>query len=170
MVSCTERNDIESYIPIVYYLYKKLINKVPWYCEREDIVQSGMLGLVKAGRDFKADSCVPFEKYAYLKIRWELLNSLYGGMCPYPRRDIQRGSAGTWLAFAQDHDVPCDCEGLKSVEDKDMLEQVKLAADENQSHIINELSKGRTKRSIADDFGMSPDWVGDCIFKLRSMA
>jgi len=63
-------------IPQVYYIARRIHERLPQHVVFEDLVHSGVLGLIDAARNFDAAKNVQFKSYAQFRIRGAILDSL----------------------------------------------------------------------------------------------
>ena len=63
-------------IPQVYYIARRIHERLPQHVALEDLVHSGVLGLIDAVRNFDASKNVQFKSYAQFRIRGAILDSL----------------------------------------------------------------------------------------------
>lgn len=67
---------IIQHIPLVKSIVGRIIKSLPKYVDFDDLVGYGMLGLVKAGRDFDPGKNVKFSTYAFYRIKGEIIDAL----------------------------------------------------------------------------------------------
>jgi len=63
-------------IPQVYYIARRIHERLPQHVALEDLVHSGVLGLLDAARHFDAGKKVLFKSYAQFRIRGAIMDSL----------------------------------------------------------------------------------------------
>jgi RNA polymerase sigma factor for flagellar operon FliA len=63
-------------IPQVYYIARRIHERLPQHVAFEDLVHSGVIGLIDAVRNFDASKNVQFKSYAQFRIRGAILDSL----------------------------------------------------------------------------------------------
>jgi RNA polymerase sigma factor FliA len=70
--------DLLAFVPLVRSIARRIHASIPPYAciDLNDLVQSGHLGLVHAGRAYQSNRGVPFPVYARIRIRGEILDSL----------------------------------------------------------------------------------------------
>lgn len=72
-----ERDDlIEEYAPLVKYIAERLFARLPASIEVEDLINTGILGLIDAIDKFIPDRGVKFKTYAEFRIRGAMLDYL----------------------------------------------------------------------------------------------
>lgn len=67
---------IETYIPLTHRVLERISIRLPSHIPVEDLSQAALLGLYKSIMDFQPDRGVPFEAYAYPRIRGSVLDEL----------------------------------------------------------------------------------------------
>jgi RNA polymerase sigma factor for flagellar operon FliA len=60
----------------VYYIARRIHERLPQHVSFEDLVHSGVIGLIDAVRNFDASKNVQFKSYAQFRIRGAILDSL----------------------------------------------------------------------------------------------
>lgn len=68
--------DVSEYFPLVKRIALHLKGRLPDKFEVDDLVQTGMIGLIDARNSYSSKSGVPFEAYARLKIRGAIIDSV----------------------------------------------------------------------------------------------
>ena len=72
-----DRNQlIEEYIPLVKYLAHRIGLKLPSHVEMDDLVNSGIIGLIDAVEKYDPDRGIKFKTYAEIRIRGSIFDSL----------------------------------------------------------------------------------------------
>jgi|SRR5580658_4058107 RNA polymerase sigma factor for flagellar operon FliA len=67
---------IMSELPEVYYIARRIHERLPPQVPLEDLVHAGVIGLIKAVRSFDPSKAVPLKFYAKFRIRGAILDSL----------------------------------------------------------------------------------------------
>lgn len=67
---------IIDYLPLVKYVVGKIMIRLPSHVDQDDLIESGILGLIEAAEKFKEEKCVKFKTYAYHRIRGSILDYL----------------------------------------------------------------------------------------------
>ncbi len=67
---------VMDYLPLVKYVVGKFMIYLPAHVDQEDLIESGILGLIEAAERFKEDKGVKFKTYAYHRIRGSILDYL----------------------------------------------------------------------------------------------
>lgn len=68
--------DIKDFMPWVRIIALEIHRPLPASIMLEDLVQDGMIGLIKAFREYRANSGIPFQTFAGNKIRWAIMDGL----------------------------------------------------------------------------------------------
>src|SRR4051812_47780113 len=69
---------VEQNVPLVGYLVREMLARVPAHVSRDELTSAGMMALVVAAQGFDAGRGVPFARYAAIRIRGALLDELRG--------------------------------------------------------------------------------------------
>lgn len=67
---------VVQYLPLVKYVVGRLTIPVPSYLDKEDLVEIGVFGLIKAARSFDAAKGATFKTYAYTNIKGAIYDEL----------------------------------------------------------------------------------------------
>ncbi|MDR4505527.1 MAG: FliA/WhiG family RNA polymerase sigma factor [Candidatus Scalindua sp.] len=67
---------ITEYLPLVKYVVGRLMVNVPSHVDREDLIESGILGLIEAAEKYDTKKQVQFKTYAFHRIRGSILDYL----------------------------------------------------------------------------------------------
>ncbi len=67
---------VMDYLPLVKYVVGKFMIYLPAHLDQEDLIESGILGLIEAAERFKEDKGVQFKTYAFHRIRGSILDYL----------------------------------------------------------------------------------------------
>jgi RNA polymerase sigma factor for flagellar operon FliA len=67
---------IEAHLPLVKQVLSSVASHFPRHADREELAQAARLGLVEAAHRFDAERGVPFERWAALRIRGAILDSV----------------------------------------------------------------------------------------------
>jgi len=79
---------ITEHLPIVRYLARRIHERLPQQVDIEDLVSSGVLGLIDALQKFDPEKKVQFRSYAQFRIRGAILDSLR--TLDWSPRDLRR--------------------------------------------------------------------------------
>jgi RNA polymerase sigma factor for flagellar operon FliA len=67
---------VMDYLPLVKYVVGKFMIYLPAHVDQEDLIESGILGLIEAAERFKENKGVKFKTYAFHRIRGSVLDYL----------------------------------------------------------------------------------------------
>jgi RNA polymerase sigma factor for flagellar operon FliA len=67
---------IEAHLPLVKQVLSSVASHFPRHADREELAQAARLGLVEAAHRYDAERGVPFERWAALRIRGAILDSV----------------------------------------------------------------------------------------------
>jgi RNA polymerase sigma factor for flagellar operon FliA len=67
---------VMDYLPLVKYIVGKFMIYLPTHLDQEDLIESGILGLIEAAERFKENKGVKFKTYAFHRIRGSVLDYL----------------------------------------------------------------------------------------------
>ena len=67
---------VSSHLPLVKRIANHLAVKLPSHIEIDDLIQVGLIGLLKAKEDYQADSGATFSTYATIRIRGAMMDEL----------------------------------------------------------------------------------------------
>jgi RNA polymerase sigma factor for flagellar operon FliA len=93
---------IEEYAPLVKYIAERLSARLPASIEVEDLINTGILGLIDAIDKFVTDRGVKFKTYAEFRIRGAMLDYLRRqDWAPRSMRRKERELSGVFRALEQ---------------------------------------------------------------------
>jgi RNA polymerase sigma factor for flagellar operon FliA len=69
---------VNQHLPLVKRIASQLAVKLPSHIEIDDLIQVGLIGLLKAVDDYQVDSGAVFSTYATIRIRGAMLDELRG--------------------------------------------------------------------------------------------
>lgn len=70
---------VRKYAPLVKRIAYHLMSRLPPTVQMDDLVQSGMIGLLEAARNYDASQGASFETYAGIRIRGSMLDEIRKG-------------------------------------------------------------------------------------------
>lgn len=70
---------VEDYAPLVKRIAYHLMTRLPPTVQVDDLIQSGMIGLLEAARNYDASQGASFETYAGIRIRGAMLDEIRKG-------------------------------------------------------------------------------------------
>lgn len=75
-----EQNElVNEYAPLVKRIAYHLMSRLPPSVQVDDLIQSGMIGLLEAGRNYDPSQGASFETYAGIRIRGSMLDEIRKG-------------------------------------------------------------------------------------------
>ena len=75
----TQTEYVEQYAPLVKRIAYHLMSRLPPTVQVDDLIQSGMIGLLEAARNYDATQGASFETYAGIRIRGSMLDEIRKG-------------------------------------------------------------------------------------------
>jgi RNA polymerase sigma factor for flagellar operon FliA len=69
---------IRTHLPLVNYLVREMLGRVPSHVNRDDLSSAGMAALLSAAQSFDPERGTPFPRFAATRIRGALLDELRG--------------------------------------------------------------------------------------------
>lgn len=72
----SDNGDIEQYLPYVYRVVNQTRGVNSLIADRDDLISVGVMGLIEAKNTYNSERGISFEKYAYGKIRFAILDEL----------------------------------------------------------------------------------------------
>lgn len=130
----------EENINLVYWI---VFRKFHSYGNKEDLIQEGFIGLMKAERTFKEDKGNAFITYAWKCI----VNQIKG----YLRKEQKN----KLLNFSDLEEVNLDTGKEETNHAKIAIDIVMKSLKLNKKIILSKLLQGKTQQEIADEFGVS---------------
>ena len=88
--SNNELLDLESYLPLVKRIAYHLKGRLPDSVFVDDLIQSGIIGLIEGMQKFNANQGASFETYAGIRIRGAMLDEIRKG--DWTPRSVHRKS------------------------------------------------------------------------------
>lgn len=67
---------VTQYLPLVHKIVRRAVTYLQAPLSREDLVSAGVVGLLKAARDYDSSREAEFQTYAYIRIRGAVLDEL----------------------------------------------------------------------------------------------
>ncbi|MFT4583474.1 MAG: RNA polymerase sigma factor for flagellar operon FliA [Pirellulaceae bacterium] len=75
----TQTDYVEKFAPLVKRIAYHLMSRLPPTVQVDDLIQSGMIGLLEAARNYDAEQGASFETYAGIRIRGSMLDEIRKG-------------------------------------------------------------------------------------------
>jgi RNA polymerase sigma factor for flagellar operon FliA len=149
-------------LPQVYYIARRVFERLPQHMQFEDLVHAGVIGLIESVRTYDTTKSVPFKSYAKFRIRGAIIDSLRQldwGSRPLRRngrrieeaiatlsaklgRQPEEGEIAEELGISLSklHEIARRLDGLKLVE-----QQVNAAYDSSEKHDLIESAPSKEK-------------------------
>ena len=140
-------NMIERHVTLVKRIAYHLLARLPANVQLDDLVQSGMIGLIEAAKNFDGSKGASFETYAGIRIRGAMLDEIRKG--DWVPRSVHKNARMVAQATAE-------LESLLGREVKDIEVAEKLDITLNEYHdILNDVNSGRILG--IEDLGVDED-------------
>ncbi|MBY5990749.1 RNA polymerase sigma factor FliA [Ferrimonas balearica] len=141
---------VERHTPLVKRIAHHLLARLPASVQLDDLLQSGMIGLLEAARNFDGTKGASFETFAGIRIRGAMLDEIRRG--DWTPRSVHRNSRRVTDAI----------ESLERALGRDptnteVADYLELSIDEYH-HILHDVSAG--KLVGLEDLGVSEDAIG----------
>ena len=75
----SQREIVDTYAPLVKRIAYHLMSRLPPTVQVDDLIQSGMIGLLEASKNYDATQGASFETYAGIRIRGSMLDEIRKG-------------------------------------------------------------------------------------------
>jgi RNA polymerase sigma factor FliA len=113
-VSHKSRNQlIEEYAPLINYIAQRMRRKLPRHIELDDLINSGVLGLIDAIEKFNPLKNIQFKTYAEIRIRGAILDGLRAqDWVPRSLRQKANKMASTYVQVEQKLGRPASMEDI----------------------------------------------------------
>lgn len=140
---------LEQHTVLVKRIAYHLLARLPASVLVDDLIQSGMIGLLEASNNFDHTKGASFETFAGIRIRGAMLDEIRRG--DWTPRSVHKNSRMV-------SDAIKELEGIlgRDVTDQEVAERLELTLAEYH-HILNDVSSG--KIIAIDDLGVSEDSV-----------
>jgi RNA polymerase sigma factor for flagellar operon FliA len=138
---------LEQHTVLVKRIAYHLMARLPASVMVEDLIQSGMVGLLEAMNNFDASKGASFETFAGIRIRGAMLDEIRKG--DWTPRSVHRNSRMISEAIAQ-----LEAELGRDVTDQEVAEKLDISLNEYH-HMLNDVSSG--KIIGIEDLGVSDD-------------
>ncbi|CCQ09712.1 RNA polymerase sigma factor for flagellar operon [Pseudoalteromonas luteoviolacea B = ATCC 29581] len=140
---------IERHAPLVKKVACHLLARLPANIQLDDLIQSGMIGLIEASKNFDATKGASFETFAGIRIRGAMLDEIRRG--DWAPRSVHRNSRMVAEAISE-------LEGALGREPKDteIAEKLDITLDEYH-HILQDVNSSRILG--IEDLGVDEDVI-----------
>lgn len=138
---------VERHAPLVKRIAYHLLARLPASVLVDDLIQSGMIGLIEAAKNFDGSKGASFETFAGIRIRGSMLDEIRRG--DWTPRSVHRNSRMIAEAIAE-----LESELGRDVKDSEVAEKLDISLDEYH-HMLSDASSGRIIG--IEDLGISDD-------------
>ena len=138
---------VERHAPLVKRIAYHLLARLPASVLVDDLIQSGMIGLIEAAKNFDGSKGASFETFAGIRIRGSMLDEIRRG--DWTPRSVHRNSRMIAEAIAE-----LESELGRDVKDSEVAEKLDISLDEYH-HMLSDISSGRIIG--IEDLGISED-------------
>jgi RNA polymerase sigma factor for flagellar operon FliA len=140
---------VEKHAGLVKRIALHLLARLPASVQLDDLIQSGMIGLIEAGKKFDGGKGASFETYAGIRIRGSMLDEIRRG--DWTPRSVHRNGRLVANTIAS-----LEAELGRDVKDNEVAEKLDISIDEYHS-MVNEVSAG--KIIGIEDLGVTEDVI-----------
>ncbi|MEE2000057.1 RNA polymerase sigma factor FliA [Alkalimonas sp. MEB108] len=138
---------IERHAPLVKRIAYHLLARLPASVQVDDLIQSGMIGLMEAAKNFDGSKGASFETFAGIRIRGAMLDEMRRG--DWTPRSVHRNARLIAETIAE-----LEAELGRDVKDIEVAEKLDISLDEYH-HMLSDVSSGRILG--IEDLGVSED-------------
>jgi RNA polymerase sigma factor for flagellar operon FliA len=138
---------VERHAPLVKRIAYHLLARLPASVLVDDLIQSGMIGLIEAAKNFDGSKGASFETFAGIRIRGSMLDEIRRG--DWTPRSVHRNSRMIAEAISE-----LESEFGRDVKDSEVAEKLDISLDEYH-HMLSDASSGRIIG--IEDLGISDD-------------
>lgn len=126
---------VERHAPLVKRIAYHLLARLPASVLVDDLIQSGMIGLIEAAKNFDGSKGASFETFAGIRIRGAMLDEMRRG--DWTPRSVHRNARLIAETIAE-------LEALHSrdIKDSEVAEKLDISLDEYH-HMLSDISSGR---------------------------
>lgn len=138
---------VERHAPLVKRIAYHLLARLPASVLVDDLIQSGMIGLIEAAKNFDGSKGASFETFAGIRIRGSMLDEMRRG--DWTPRSVHRNARLIAETIAE-------LEALHSrdIKDSEVAEKLDISLDEYH-HMLSDISSGRIIG--IEDLGIAED-------------
>jgi RNA polymerase sigma factor for flagellar operon FliA len=146
---------VERHAPLVKRIAHHLIARLPASVLVDDLIQSGMIGLLEAARNFDGSKGASFETFAGIRIRGSMLDEIRKG--DWTPRSVHKNSRAITEAISQVEKATGS-----DARDIDVAERLQVSVQEYH-RMLNEVNAG--KLVGIEDLGVSEDVLSTDVTK-----
>ena len=114
---------VDNYAPLVKRIAYHLMSKLPPSVQVEDLIQSGMIGLLEAAKNYDASQGASFETYAGIRVRGSMLDEIRKG--DWAPRSLHRKVREIAKAVSE-----LEAEHGRDARDAEVAERLDMSLDE----------------------------------------
>lgn len=138
---------VERHAPLVKRIAYHLMARLPASVLVDDLIQSGMIGLIEAAKNFDGSKGASFETFAGIRIRGSMLDEMRRG--DWTPRSVHRNAR-----LIADTIAELEAEFGRDIKDIEVAEKLDISLDEYH-HMLTDVSSGRIIG--IEDLGVSED-------------
>ena len=138
---------VERHAPLVKRIAYHLMARLPASVLVDDLIQSGMIGLIEATKNFDGSKGASFETFAGIRIRGAMLDEMRRG--DWTPRSVHRNAR-----LIADTIAELEGEFGRDIKDSEVAEKLDISLDEYH-HMLTDVSSGRIIG--IEDLGVSED-------------
>jgi RNA polymerase sigma factor for flagellar operon FliA len=156
---------VERHAPLVKRIAYHLLARLPASVLVDDLIQSGMIGLIEAAKNFDGSKGASFETFAGIRIRGAMLDEMRRG--DWTPRSVHRNARLIAETIAE-----LEAQHGRDIKDSEVAEKLDISLDEYH-HMLSDISSGRIigieDLGISDDVLVtSGDSTGDHLYATRA--
>jgi len=140
---------VERHAPLVKRIAHHLMARLPASVLVDDLIQSGMIGLLEAARNFDGSKGASFETFAGIRIRGAMLDEIRKG--DWTPRSVHRNGRAITEAISQ-----VESETGRDARDVDIATKLNVSL-QDYHQMLNEVNAG--KLVGIEDLGVSEDVI-----------
>jgi RNA polymerase sigma factor FliA len=138
---------VERHTPLVKRIAYHLLARLPASVLVDDLIQSGMIGLIEAAKNFDGSKGASFETFAGIRIRGAMLDEMRRG--DWTPRSVHRNARRIADTIAE-----LEAQHGRDIKDSEVAEKLDISLDEYH-HMLADISSGRIIG--IEDLGVSED-------------
>lgn len=140
---------VKQHAPLVRRIAYHLMGRLPPSVDVGDLIQSGMIGLLEAARNYATDRSASFETYAGIRIRGAMLDELR--RTDWTPRSVHRKAREVAEVVRQ-----IETETGSDADDAEVMKRLGLSADEYHQVLADAASSRLLSLTAPDDGDGSP--------------
>lgn len=138
---------VERHTPLVKRIAYHMLARLPASVQLDDLIQSGMIGLIEAAKNFDGTKGASFETFGGIRIRGAMLDEIRKG--DWVPRSVHRNSRQVAQAISE-----LESQLGREVKDIEVAEKLDITLDEYH-HILNDVNSGKILG--IEDLGVDED-------------